>query len=282
MRRLDGWVPLILLAVLGLWPWLGQGAGKVGGGRLRRLAVLCLGGGIGAVLLALPLSRGIWWVTPTLHTFNFPWRSLGIAGLAMALLAGLAFEGWRRRLRLREEGWLAALVIVGLLAMAAWPHSGGWLDTEFSADGLRPEVLRRQDDIPQQFYTPTWVRDYAVAPEDQDAWVADGDGEVKRVERGMTRWDLAVVARSPIRLVVAHHAWPGWRLEGVGPTPVTPEAYGRQGWMAFSVPPGTWTARLHLGTTPAQRQGWWIAGLGLVWLGLGSFLLRARFGDARR
>ncbi len=279
MRRLDLWLFPVVVAA---WVWLWPGHRRTGNGRHRRLAILCLAGIAGSVLMSLPASRGLWWLMPWLHTFNFPWRALGLVPLAGALLAALVFEAGRRRLRLREDGWLAALVAVALLAWAAWPHSAGWPDTEFSPKTLDSKIMRQNDDIPQQFYTPTWVRDYATAPATSDAWVLEGDGEVEVTRRGMTRWDLTIVARSPLHLAVAHHAWPGWRLERAGTAALAPEAFGSQGLMTFQVPRGTWSARLRLGATPAERQAWWVAGIGLVWLGLGAYLLRQKTIPPRR
>jgi len=220
MRRLDLWLFPVVAAACGLWLWPGRG--ETGNGRHRRLAILCLAGIAGSVLVALPASRGLWWLMPWLHTFNFPWRALGLVPLAGALLAALVFEAGRRRLRLREDGRLAALAIIVTLAWMSWPHSGGWPDAEFSPNTLAAKTMRQNDDIPQQFYTPTWVREYAAGPAAANAWVLEGDGEVEVTRRGMTRWDLAIEARSPLRLAIAHHAWPGWRLEGAGARSVWP------------------------------------------------------------
>jgi hypothetical protein len=280
MRRLDLWLFPVVVAAFVLWLRTDRITG--GRGQTRRLAILCLVGIAGSLLMALPASRGLWWLMPWLHTFNFPWRALGMTSLAAATLAALVFEETRRRFRLREDGWLAALAVVAMLGWATWPDSVGWPDTEFSPETLTAKILRQNDDIPQQFYTPIWVCDYAREPAKADAWVLEGDGEVALTRRGMTCWDLAIIARSPIRLAVAHHAWPGWRLDGVGTTPLTPEVFGTQGLMAFQIPQGTWSARLRLGTTPAQRQGWGVAGLGLAWLGLGAYLLRKKKIPPRR
>ncbi len=56
---------------------------------LRRVGYACAAATLAGAWIATPLSRTLWSVSPTLQYLEFPWRSLAIPSLGLALLAGL-------------------------------------------------------------------------------------------------------------------------------------------------------------------------------------------------
>jgi hypothetical protein len=80
----------------------------------RRTKRVLLAGVILCCLLTLPISAPFWRISRLNALLAYPWQLLGLAGLALALLAGSAV---REVPALGRIPWLAGLVLVALLAV---------------------------------------------------------------------------------------------------------------------------------------------------------------------
>lgn len=104
--------PLLALALAGAWF----------GGRHRAgfLALVVLG-----VLLSFghltPLYDVALTILPPLKAFRFPSKATLLAGMAVAVLAGLGVDAWSGRRRGSRAAWLLGIALpLGLLAVIAW------------------------------------------------------------------------------------------------------------------------------------------------------------------
>jgi len=233
--------------------------------------------------LSLRLSLPLWDHIPLMETFNYPWRVLNVTGLCLALSAAYGISSLADLAKKRMVGvCLAALFILAPL-LEAVPHSGGRQGPAWPArnaahsavggltqEALTPEKIRRHAGIPQQFYTPTWVRGYPPEPAQADAFVAEGEGKVTVIERRTAHWRLRAETKTPARIALSHYYYPGWRIYWPDGAIMETEPWGENGLISFIVPAGNHTLEARFGSTPARRLAnfAFFAGMALMLLGV--------------
>ena len=351
MRGFNGWALVVLAAVVAF-----GFVRRPDAAAWRRWVAFYSVGVLASVAMCLPFSRGLWEAIGVMQTFNFPWRSLSVSGLCVAMLTGLALQWLDRpsdilltgsvssphdpgrdasprrprtagtavptiedhvgtimrrsvsacssrpvtatapacavtadeadRLSRGKEdasrgiGRRTALVLAALLigwcAADAYPHTRGWAGPAWlTRDEVTSPAIRRHQGIPEQYYTPTWVRRYAEAPAPEDAFLVAGTGQVHLVERRATRWRLQVSAAHPVTVALAHYYYPGWRVHGLSGASVDARAWSDRGLIAFEVPAGQHDIEVRFDLTRGRRLGYGLALLGLALL-VATPLVRAQ------
>lgn len=224
-----------------------------------RLAALGLMVGAGVFLATSP-SRFLWDALPFLAAFQFPWRWLAPATLALALLIGSAAESLADR-----TGPRGPLIGLCLLTVAHW----GWL---YPPQGNLPGPATPAGLIAWELATdtvgttasnellPRWA---ALPPRDNPVTTALLAGETPRrldsasLPPGASAVEDGGVLRvTSLRDFTAHYRvfyYPGWRVtvDGIlvetAPAPDT-------GWLAFPVPAGEHTVAVRFGESPQRRR----------------------------
>jgi hypothetical protein len=222
---------------------------------------------------SLRMSLPVWNHVALMDTFNYPWRVLNVTCLCLALAAAhtvaLLAEIMESKGYHLACVFLMALFIIAPLA-EAFPHTAGWPGPKWlTRAALTPSAIRQHAGIPQQFYTPKWVRSYATQPALSDAQVVEGQAIVTIIERHPTKWRVRVEAASPARIALSHYYYPGWRIHGLNNKFVETEPWGEMGLISFVVPPGKHNIEARFGGTFARRMAnvAFFAGLGIILLG---------------
>lgn len=240
------------------------------GRRTPALAVLMFAVffGIG-VFMTVSRSRFIWDAFGSLRFLQFPWRYLGLVGLAAAGLAG-AWLGLLRNRPLSVQLLVAALLIgvfIGSGHVFFEPvHRCHVSDSEvFSGQRLAeagPDVICDQLIADPQRGS---IRDYlpnavAVIPEPPEvpAQVVDGSARVLSASAGTDWLRLRVEAAAPAQIEAALFDYPNWRVEIDG-REVPHTASIPNGLVTFRVPAGDHQVEARLEDTTVRRLGNWLS-----------------------
>jgi len=267
MRSLNWWVWLALILVPCFWQWRKlRTAGEIWNRRFNRLTLWLWISFFVLILLALPCSRGSWFIIKPLHNFNFPWRVLAVAGGCAALLLGLLADELRRRFWIQQNGLLLCLVLSGMLLISAWPKSEGWQGVEWLPEAVNSEFVSITPGIPQQFYTPATVRRYAWKPAASRVVAVEGKAEVQLRNRTAVEWQIQVDAETPARIAVAQYYYPGWKIFGLGEKSITPHPSAQLGEITFEVPAGKHDLSMRFTLTGDRKLAYAFSGLSLLLL----------------
>ncbi len=260
-----GWPALLLALVAWLLP------GRSLQATVRRTRLLLTLGLIGAVGMVMPLSRPIWEHLPLLRFVQFPWRLLGEADVALAMLGGL---GASRLLAGPSRAKRATLLlplfylIIALYALP-WLFPGG----QQPSDDLSPATIIRTEITTGGIgttaagdYLPRWVQ-VLPSPERMLARYAENPtGPIPRLDvealpEGVkllsARWEpvraiLEMDVTTSFRLVLDWFYFPGWQAWVDGQS-VAVEPWGESGLLSLTLPQGTHRITVAFGETPLRH-----------------------------
>ncbi|HKO03394.1 MAG TPA: hypothetical protein VJW51_01540 [Candidatus Acidoferrales bacterium] len=219
------------------------------------LPVLCSLAAIYAVML-FPWSQPIWRILPRIWMAEFPWRSLYILNLAlaMALVAALRGAKWRAVwAALAAVVWLGAGSVIlagapwnpeeihGVIAAANSPEGFEGVVDEFLPAGVDPDSLEAD--------APRFVSvDESGEPQEV------GGLRISSVlwNSEQKRFTVESDERANIRLHLVNY--PAWRAT-VNGAPVPPQTDSATGQMVIPVPAGRSEVRVWFGHTPDRTAG---------------------------
>lgn len=275
-----GWAHL-----LGLGVSLAAAAAR--SARARPIALLCAAvAAVGSFLMLGP-ARPLWDRLPILQDVQFPWRFLGIVGLATSLAVGLAAalpgapagaaagaaSQPRRPWIVRTATAVMIVVVVGACVPYLKSRRGDGKDADFT-----PEAIRRQY-FGELKFQPREVSALRFRPEGPRAALLGG-GTASIVEERTHRTAVEVDAPAPATLRLHLFATPGWRAwSGGEELPLRAEA--GTGLVLVEVPAGRRRVDLRFGNTPVRRAGWVLSAAGVL-AGLGLILRGRAPGPASR
>lgn len=252
-----------LLALIGLvWSWR-QRTWRMELLFWSAVALLCL-------FLQTPWGRPIWEALPPLRLLQFPWRLLGLAGLATAPLIGSLATGRKNETRPGHSPILP-LVLSLFLAVFFLPLQV-WYPWRYGERGQTGalSITALGYGMPEDqtwHFLPTWT----MPPE----LLRQGHRGVVRVEDAaplpqvlseeQTPSSLQARLRMPQAGTVRFNQtfFPGWQAEIDG-RPVPVEQDPELGLVAVAVPAGEHTIRLRFADTPVQTAGWALTGVTIV------------------
>lgn len=271
IRSLNIWA----IAALIITPffWFLRNSHKSRFNRTSLMFYLCF---LGLLILALPISRGIWFLITPIQTFNFPWRVLGVASLCLAILTGLTSEKIFKKINLSSGNIYKTCIVISLLIIiSTWDKSSGWspppsqkLSTEdFQKMNLYPG-------IPKQFYTPKWVKFYANGPSQKPIRFLSGKGTFKLKNKKTTLWTFNINAETDVEIALAHYYYPGWDLIKIEDEkiPITP--LNGTGEISFKLSPGNHELKLQLKNTFARNLGNILSIIGIALLFISFYRLK--------
>ena len=252
---------------------------------------------LGLIFLMLPTSIGVWNTIPLLAFIQFPWRLLGPAALALAVLAGVAVQ-WARSLPWRwSEVGLGGAALIAVIALALpiidpapWP--------DFGPVTLKRIFLLERDGrglgttglefLPINVKTIPAATDAEARTSDTgqvdkvDRTTLPAGTQVEALEHGPVLDRFRVTGETGFVLRVFTFYFPGWTayVDGVR----TPTAMAQpDGLITLAVPAGTHEVLLRLEDTPPRWWGWGLSGLSLAAvLGLVRWGRRSRVARPRR
>ena len=266
-----GWAQLCLAVSGALLSWRGSH-------RRHRSITLALWLTLGfLIFLNTPASAWLWRNLPLIGYTQFPWRTLGLASLLLALLAAIG----GRLLWLRLGGGWLAVITVGIMALAIPLTALPWTYALYRADidpadiGDAQQYERDGGQLALSSYAE-------YLPVSADAAQLDADRLIERFEgsdvipRLMPSATLDILAaewggasanlrlRSGVaqKLIFDWLYLPGWSaaMDGAG-VAVYPSAAGL---VALDAPAGQFDLRLALKPTAAQSLAHGLSGLGVA------------------
>ena len=257
---------LVLVACLIGWRRLAQRA------RLGFFFALLLA----ALAMQMRFSAPVWRLVPPAGFLQFPWRLMGLAGLAWAWLLGLGAELACGPSRLRAASWreawlsVALLILVGFSSLwrlpvrpVAVPSDAAWVEHMW------------QNDFDIRQIGATWTAEYVpvAVSVDRSALPLDpvesdrppslampASAQLQVVSAGLTSFSLLVRAAEPWRLSWHQFDYPGWRVgwQGLG---LRPSPYSSLGLASVTLPAGDGLLRVIFADTPLRLAG---VGISLV------------------
>ncbi len=256
-----GWLSLLLA----LLAWLPFGSSPSAKARNHRLLLTLLF--LAAVGMTTALSRPLWEALPLLRFVQFPWRFLGEASVALAMLGGL---GVAQHMERRRSRLLLPLLYL-LLVLYALP----WLfpDGQQVAGDLSPAALIRAEaetggigTTAAADYLPRWVKQMPPADSLLTDYKLHPDGAIPRIEEAQlppgarlieARWQptaatFSLESPTDFQLVLRWFYFPGWQIEVDG-DPVAPEPWGASGLLTFPFPAGEHRVVVRFGETPLRH-----------------------------
>ncbi len=223
---------------------------------------------ISLVFMVLPQSVAVWDHLPLLEYVQFPFRFLGIASLAAALLAGATVHLITDRVRTTLPFFAIVLVVEVLIITFSLP----WLYPRYcyTTDGLSIANLAQLERslgvigaTSAGEYLPIWVKEVPTesgletmyrsgAPiERLEPSSLPEEAVVKSTKYGLTSADILIETPQPFRAVFNTFYFPGWRVYVDGQqAPIVPtEPYGL---ISFEVPTGETNLQVRFQDTPLR------------------------------
>ncbi len=233
-------LPITALAFAGL------ALGLRTAGVARRIAVAAAMLAIASAMMTLPLSQPLWdAAAPALRFVQFPWRFLGLFGLATVPLLALALA--------RAHPLLQAAAITGMVAYAA-----PWQLPDF-----HPQPIAR-DVASLNAFERSWGLIGLGAGEYVPATVTEMPKEVARAERirvpegvlrswrrGRESWHFDLDSATPFTATLDVFAFPGWqaRIDDQPAQLLTEPGSGR---IQVPMPAGTHRLSVNFASTPVR------------------------------
>ena len=127
-------------------------------------------------------------------------------------------------------------------------------------------MKKKHEGIPDQFYTPRWVKRAFKAPAKSELVVLQGSAEVKLLEKTPVKWLIQVNAYSPCYIAISQYYYPGWEISMDSQKPEIPEILPIRGLMTFYSPAGVHEFKLSFGMTWHRKFAFVLAFLGILGL----------------
>jgi len=236
------------------------------------------------IFMMTSASAFVWETIPMLPYFQFPWRLLGGASIALAVLAGVGVDGLLGLLRARLSPlWLGGITAVfvaipllfalPLTQPTPWPDfgdvfalrvsliemKGRWLGTTSTADYVPVTVKiipRRNQAVVQGFYDG--------APLDRVNRVTLPAGAVvETTELSPLHFQYNVSSPEDFALRLFLFQFPGWQVRVDGEL-VETEVGRPEGFIVVPLTAGDHLVDVRFGSTPARTAAWIITVLSLI------------------
>jgi hypothetical protein len=220
-----------------------------------------------AVWLMSPAAGAVWQALPIASLVQFPWRLLGLASLALAVVAGAAVQigPWSGRLpkpdRIPAEVYLMCLVVVlgsFTYTMPQYTAVEPWRESPQAV--IRWDQFSPADRVAMVAYTdqqPTsgpLEDEYMAGVPLQAATVLSGQGVLETLRRGGASSEVRVRAETPVTVQFYTYDYPGWQMT-LNDVPVPHRNAPPYGLVTVDVPAGDHQLVLRMGTTPPRTVG---------------------------
>ncbi|MEK7587217.1 MAG: hypothetical protein AAB457_00095 [Patescibacteria group bacterium] len=214
--------------------------------REKTIAIFSLVLVAGSLFFMQPPSIFFWQTIPLLRQFQFPWRLVGLAGLATSLLSVFFLS---LPLFKKTKAFVLLLILVVISTSYYWrpPLNFDRIDDEsqYWNYPLNTTYFGETDVI--------WSAGPAKAYPKQRVEVAEGKANISGFTQKSTVQTFIVDAKTDSTLVSHTQYFPGWRVfVDNNKVPIQFQNPNWRGLITFSVPPGQHTVRIELGKTKIQ------------------------------
>ena len=229
--------------------------GQANGPLRRGLPVLCAVGALYAVML-FPWSEPVWRILPRIWMAEFPWRSLYILNLALALATVAAIRSMKR-----PAAWAAAVAAIWLAAGGAILSRAPWDPDEVHDIIAAAHSERGYVGVVDEFL-PVGVDPDSLDPDAPRLEVVDDSGDTVEdsgAKITVLQWhteekEFAVEAPRPARVRLHVVNYRAWRAT-VNAAALTPQTEAGTGQTVIPVPAGRSKVRVWFGHTPDRTLG---------------------------
>jgi len=241
--------------------------------QFNRISTLFYLSFLGLIILALPISRGVWLAVTPLHTFNFPWRVLAVTGICLAVLTGLTADELRKYFNIpADKLFLPCLLIAVFFIIPTWHKSSGWKPQQNQSIGrLTDKTIQASPGIPKQFYTPKWCSFYSNSSSPVSIRFISGQGNAEIINREATEWKLKINTKTNAEFAIAHYYYPGWKMFTKNNYEIKIEPLPETGEITFNLSPGNYDLILKFTNTSERSFANILAVMGVIILCFSSF-----------
>lgn len=256
----------------------------------RGLTGFFLAATLASLALLLPLAQPLWDAVGPAALIQFPWRLLGIASLALAILGGAAVASvlWpddesppAATAQAPAAAVLGLAVALASLAFAVPQYTDIQPIDESALSIIRfettyPEMIGRTVYTEQTFTETPLVAQYLAGQPLEKVVAPDGNAKVDKINVGGASVTANVNAAGPATVLFYTYDFPGWRATIDG-QPVAHRTEPPYGLIAVDVPAGQHEVAIRHGTTAVGSAGALISALSLVIVAVLFFRPARRF-----
>lgn len=266
----------LALAALGLawrWRWLNRTARRQVGLWMIVLTI--------CTVLVTPFSRFVWDHITLLNLTLYPWRFLGPASLAGALLLAAVFAGAQvgqasqPQPNVQNTGALAFATLLIVVAAIPWlyPPREPVSESPTIADLVafeQPPLFIGTTTLGE--FLPRWVEELPdtgnlaaslAAGESPDRLVVPDGVIAFRLRGSVLDATYRITATVPAALTYRQFYFPGWQAM-LDEAPLSIRPSQPHGLILMDIPAGEHILRVRFGTTPPRVIGWAVSGLGML------------------
>ncbi len=248
-----------------------------------------------SVFLMIPASRWVWDVLPLLKFTLYPWRLLGMASLAIAILGGQMVQGARFKIHhspftIHHLQFLS-LTLLTLLASTPWlfpprePMPESPTQADVSGSEMPPYFIGTTTlgeflPVAVQELPDTAVLKEQLINHNPDRLLPQEGLVATRTQPNPLDVRYEVTAVEPLTLTYQQFYFPGWQAavngQSIDITPSVPH-----GLISLPIPAGQHRVQIWLGNTAVQTGATWLTAVvfvGLLMLGGWSFFNRRERG----
>ena len=219
---------------------------------------------VGSIFMMLPASLPVWEQFPLLAFVQHPFRLLGPAALALAILAGLAVAAWPERWRLGVTLTGISLIFLTslpllypryqepfsatptLLDMFAYEHATGTIGTTSFGEYLPIWVKQTPDQSPLES-----MYQAGATIERLDRAYLPAGAKIETASYSFNQADLLITSPQPYQAVFHTFYFPGWTaLADNQPAPIAPVT--ERGLIGVTMPAGQHRLQLDFTETPLR------------------------------
>ncbi len=233
--------------------------------------------------LMLPAAQPFWDAFGPAALIQFPWRLLGLAAFALAILAGSAVASLPNSQLTIDNSQLAIIYPLALLVvLASLPFSQPQYTAIEPIDESAQSIIRFETSYPDMIGVTSYaqavptdsplVAQYLAGESLQKATLLAGTGQVETVRVGGASVTAQVQADEPVTVLFYTYDFPGWQAKIDG-QPVSHRPEPPYGLIAVDVPAGRHTVAIRHGATSIRTAGALISALSLL-IAAAIFILR--------
>lgn|GEM_PF-1050137 len=237
-----------------------------------------------SLFMSIDLSEPIWERFSVIQFAQYPWRFLGIASFATAVLGGIVLSYIFQYVH-KNRQYLFFFLFLPILFNLKYLAPAAYLsDTTF--DLGNPALAQYTSPENPLFgvelaYLPLWVQEVDSSPTNPRFQIKSGDATISPILDTITRQIFKISAKTPATVRVNTHYFPGWMATVVtrdtANQTVIPGYNNSFGNMEITVEPGEHTVTLAFTKTPIRQLAdgiSFVIALGLVVLSISTFWLK--------
>ncbi len=207
-------------------------------------------GTVMSITSAEPLYR----LVIPLQYLQFPWRTLALPVVGLALCAGAFWALFRRLNRVLNIPIVSLAVLVILFHGLPYVKFKNYKEIDERKYYPKMIAARNLAVTTRREYEPVWVKKTPPFPPAEKLKIFRGKGKLKIEYESVTEYIARLQSKEPVKLDFYVNYFPGWILKTNGRL-LKPAIVSPYGYMRFNIPPGESALNIRFAGTPARRTG---------------------------